>query len=110
MRIRFFPLLAFAAMAATAPTIKYKPGDRSRPQPAMVTPGIPSTPEHAGTAPSDATVLFDGKDLSAWQQENGKPIAWKLGDGYFEVAPKTGNIVTKQAFGDCQLHVEWATP
>ena len=76
----------------------------------MVTPGNPSTQEHAGTAPSDATVLFDGKDLSAWQQKNGKPIAWKLGDGYFEVAPRTGDIVTKQAFGDCQLHVEWATP
>ena len=76
----------------------------------MVTAGQPSTQDHAGTAPSDAVQLFNGKDLSAWQQANGKPIAWKLGDGYFEVAPGTGDIVTKQSFGDSQIHVEWATP
>jgi len=110
MRIRFLLPIAFAAFAATVPVIKFKPGDKSRPQPAMVTPGECSTPQHAGTAPSDAIQLFNGTDLSAWQQHNGKPIAWKMGKGYFEVAPGTGDIVTKQAFGDCQLHVEWATP
>jgi len=110
MRIRYLLPLAITAFAATVPAIKWKTGDRNRPLPAMVTPGLPSTPEHAGTAPSDAIVLFNGKDLSAWQQANGKPIAWKMGNGYFEVAPGTGDIVTKQSFGDCQLHVEWATP
>lgn len=110
MRIRYFLPLTLAAFAATVPVIKWKTGDRSRPLPAMVTPGEPSTQEHAGTAPSDAVQLFNGRDLSAWQQRDGKPIAWKLGDGYFEVAPGTGDIVTKQPFGDCQLHVEWATP
>ena len=110
MRIRYVFPLALAAFAATVPVIKWKTGDRSRPLPAMVTPGEPSTQEHAGTAPSDAVHLFNGKDLSAWQQRNGKPVAWKLRDGYFEVAPGSGDMVTKQPFGDCQLHVEWATP
>jgi hypothetical protein len=76
----------------------------------MVTPGTPSTPEHAGTPPSDAVTLFNGKDLSGWTQRGGKPVAWKVGDGYFEVAPHSGDIVTKQSFGDSQLHVEWASP
>jgi len=110
MRVRPLLPLAVAVFAATVPEIKWKPGDHNRPLPAMVTPGAPSTQEHAGTAPSDAVVLFDGKDLSAWQQRGGKPPAWKLGDGYFEVAPMSGDLVTKQAFGDCQVHVEWATP
>ncbi len=76
----------------------------------MVTPGEPGTQERAGAAPSDAVQLFNGKDLSAWQQSHGKPAAWKVRDGYFEVAPGTGDMVTRQVFGDCQLHVEWATP
>jgi len=110
MRIRYFLPIALTAFAASVPVIKWKTGDRSRPLPPMVTPGEPSTQEHAGTAPSDAVQLFNGKDLSAWQQHNGKPAAWKLHEGYFEVAPGTGDLVTRQAFGDCQLHVEWATP
>jgi Domain of Unknown Function (DUF1080) len=110
MRIHWILPLALAAMAATIPEIKWKTGDRSRPLPTAVTPGTCSTDEHAGTAPSDAVQLFNGKDLSAWRQESGKPLAWKVGDGYFEVAPKSGDLVTKQPFGDCQLHVEWATP
>ncbi|HUO31364.1 MAG TPA: DUF1080 domain-containing protein [Bryobacteraceae bacterium] len=110
MRIRYFLPIALTAFAATVPVIKWKTGDRSRPLPAMVTPGEPSTEQHAGTAPSDAVQLFNGKDLSGWQQRNGKPAAWTVGDGYFEVKLGTGDLVTKQAFGDCQLHVEWATP
>jgi len=98
------------ALAASVPVIKWKTGDRNRPLPAMVKPGDPSTQEHAGTAPSDAMQLFSGKDLSAWRQANGKPVAWKVRDGYFEVAPGSGDIVTQQGFGSCQLHVEWATP
>src|ERR1039457_447801 len=100
MRIRYFLPIALTAFAASVPVIKWKTGDRSRPLPVMVTPGEPSTEEHAGTAPSDAVQLFNGRDLSGWQQR----------DGYFEVAPGSGDIVTKQPFGDCQLHVEWATP
>jgi Domain of Unknown Function (DUF1080) len=99
-----------AILAVTVPVIKWKTGDRSRPLPPQVTPGAPSTPDRVGTAPSDAVVLFDRKDLSAWQQGGGQPAKWRVSDGYFQVMPKTGDLVTKQAFGDCQLHVEWATP
>jgi len=110
MRIRFLLPLAATAFAASVPVIKWKTGDRSRPLPVLVTPGAPSAQDRAGTAPSDAISLFDGKDLSAWQHGGGKPAAWKVRDGYFEVAPGRGDLVTKQSFGDCQLHVEWATP
>jgi hypothetical protein len=62
-----------------------------------------------GPPPSDAIVLFDGKDLSQWKSEKGGDAQWKVMDGYMQVN-NTGNIATKQEFGDCQLHVEWATP
>jgi hypothetical protein len=84
--------------------------DRNRPQPPVVTPGTASTPEKAGLPPSDAVTLFNGKDLSNWESIKGGPAAWTVGKGYFQTAAKTGDIQTKQAFGDCQLHVEWATP
>jgi len=110
MRIQYLLPIAATVLAASLPVISYRPGDRHRPQPAMVVPGTPSTQARAGTAPSDAVQLFNGHDLSAWQQRNGKPAIWKVRDGYFEVAPGTGDMVTRRSFGDCQLHVEWATP
>jgi len=58
-------------------------------------------------------VLFDGKDLSQWASyESGLagPVTWKVENGYMEVAPHGGNIYTKQKFGDCQIHIEWASP
>ena len=84
--------------------------DRNRPHPAIITPGTASTQEEAGQPPSDATVLFGGKDLSAWVSAKGGPAPWKVGDGFFEAVAKSGAIETKQGFGDCQLHVEWAAP
>jgi hypothetical protein len=84
--------------------------DRSRPQPPVITPGTASTQEKAGLAPADAVVLFNGKDLSNWESIKGGPAAWTVGNGFFQTAASTGDIQTKQAFGDCQLHVEWATP
>ena len=97
------------------PGQKWKVHDISRPQPPLVTPGkmVASTP-----APSDAVVLFDGKDLSAWQQrvkrgpDRGKLITptWKIEDGYTEVASGSGNLVSKEKFGDIQMHIEWAAP
>jgi hypothetical protein len=62
-----------------------------------------------GPAPADAIVLFDGTDLSQWQSEGGGKAAWDVKDGVATVNG-TGDIVTKQPFGDCQLHIEWATP
>lgn len=74
------------------------------PVPPVVTPGT-------GTAaPSDAIVLFDGKDLSQWQHNDGSPVKWTVADGAVTVIKKTGEIMTKQGFGDCQLHIEWRTP
>ncbi|HXH06518.1 MAG TPA: DUF1080 domain-containing protein [Vicinamibacterales bacterium] len=84
--------------------------DPDRPPPPVVTPGTPSTDERPGRAPSDATVLFDGTDLSGWAGADGGPARWKIGDGFMEVVAGSGDIVTRQAFGDCQLHVEWAAP
>ncbi len=89
---------------------QWKIHDRNRPQPPIVTPGDASTEDRPGRPPSDVIALFDGKDLSEWQAVDGGPAKWKVGNGYFEVVPRTGNIHTKRALGDCQLHVEWATP
>jgi len=62
-----------------------------------------------GPPPSDAIVLFDGTDLSQWEGENGRPARWKI-EGGAMVVNGTGSIRTKRSFGDCQLHIEWATP
>jgi hypothetical protein len=73
-------------------------------EPALVTPGKDGAP------PSDAIVLFDGNDLSKWQGvDKGGPAKWKIENGYVEVNA-TGSIRTKDEFGPCQLHVEWAAP
>ena len=81
--------------------------DRNRPKPPVVTPAPVKT---AALPPSDAIVLFDGKDLSKWESVKGGPAKWKVENGYFEVVAKTGDIKTKEGYGDCQLHVEWMTP
>ena len=94
------------------PGSKWRVHDKNRSVPAVVTPGEFSTQEKVGTAPSDAIVLFDGKDLSKWSGvEKGKEreARWKVENGYAEVN-KTGEIKTKEAFGSCQLHIEWASP
>lgn len=77
----------------------------SRPQPPVVTPA----PGAFAAPPSDAIVLFDGRDLAAWRSDSGV-ARWTVRDGYFEVKPGTGSLSTARAFGDCQLHVEWAAP
>ncbi len=59
--------------------------------------------------PSDAIVLFDGKDLSKWESAKGGEAKWEIKDGAMTVNG-TGSIRTKEGFGDCQLHIEWATP
>lgn len=91
-----------AAGAADSP----RPEDTEiwEPVPLIVTPGEGAQP------PSDAIVLFDGDDLSAWQHEDGGDARWTVADGAFTVAAGTGDIVTRQGFGDVQLHIEWRTP
>ncbi len=68
------------------------------PEPAVIEPGP------IGGPPSDAIVLFNGTDMSQWQ--NGD--AWLVQDGY--CSPRKGDVHTKASFSDCQLHIEWATP
>jgi hypothetical protein len=82
-----------------------------QPQPPVVTPGTESTQEKAGTAPSDAIVLFDGTDLSQWTSTTpGEDTKWIVKDGAMLPTEGSGQIRSKQEFGSCQLHVEWATP
>ena len=76
------------------------------PQPKVVTPGDFAT----NTAPSDAIVLFDGKDLSAWESSDGGEARWDVHDGVFTVKAGTGGIQTKDVFGSFQLHIEWSSP
>jgi len=90
--------------------------DPDRPQPEVVTPG--ATFSQGAPPPSDAELLFDGKDLSKWQGVQGKDLtgkaqdaSWKVQDGYVEVTPPKGNdIRTRGKWSDFQLHVEWAAP
>jgi len=99
-----------AQLCTAQVSTQWKIHDPNRPLPPVIDPGTSSTPDAPGRAPSDATVLFDGKDLSKWTGEKGKPAKWKVENGYMEVVPDTGYIFTRAAFGDCQLHVEFAEP
>ncbi len=96
-------LVLFAAAGAQA----QEPGPFPAPkaEPAIVTPGRTSA-----DPPSDAIVLFDGKNLSHWRGKDVGAAPWIVRDGYVEVAPGTGDITTVDKFGDVQLHIEWATP
>ncbi|MFQ8806037.1 MAG: DUF1080 domain-containing protein [Alistipes indistinctus] len=109
---RLFPpvtLLAFclctgataqtAAKTSATPSPKHSSGrGHSRPGDVLI------------PAPSDAQVLFDGKDLAQWCRKDGSPAAWTVENGDMVVKAKSGNIQTKRNFGDCQLHIEWCTP
>jgi hypothetical protein len=96
------------------PGLPWHVHDPARPHPKAVTPGA-----QPGQPPSDAVVLFDGKDLSKWTAArlgsaayklSSEPAPWKVGKGYFEVVPRGGDIASKERFGDVQLHIEWMEP
>lgn len=74
------------------------------PVPEVVSPGAHNSP------PSDAIILFDGKDLNEWMKSDGSRAEWAVADGHMTVVPKTGAIRTRQKFGDIQLHIEWRAP
>ncbi len=82
------------------------------PVPRVVTPGSSTINSAPATAPSDAMVLFDGKDLSKWKSSKpgGGNAAWTVADGAFSVKPGTGDIETKEHFDNYQLHIEFRTP
>lgn len=92
--------------AATSTSEPQRPEDTEvwDPEPEVVTPG------EAGAPPSDATVLFDGSDLSAWVHEDGSDARWSVDGGALTVVAGTGDIRTRDGFGDIQLHIEWRTP
>jgi hypothetical protein len=87
---------------------KWHVHDPERPQPAIVAPGTFSAQERPGKPPADAIVLFDGKDLSQWQDKSGNPAPWRLENGAMIAA--RSDIVSKRQFGDIQLHVEFCEP
>ena len=75
------------------------------PVPKIISPG-----KTVSDPPSDAIILFNGFDGSEWVHKDGKTSTWKVADGCLTVNPFSGDIQTKQSFGDCQLHIEWRTP
>lgn len=83
--------------------------DIKRPRPKAVAPGVVDS-----APPADAVVLFNGENLDQWYhigpEEELYEAAWKVQDGYFEVEPRTGTLVSLDSFGSCQLHIEWMVP
>ena len=83
--------------------------DLKRPRPKAVTPGVIDT-----MPPADAVVLFDGTNLNEWyhigSEDEAYEAQWKIRDGYFEVEPRTGSMLTLNSFASCQLHIEWMIP
>lgn len=96
-------LFVSAVSIATAQTNKVTAPKKEDPQPTVIDPGAP------GKAPSDAIVLFDGKDLSMFRGERKPEPGWKIDNGVMESTPP-GGIFSKEEFADCQVHVEFAAP
>ncbi len=95
----------------TRPDMEWGVHDIDRPQPPVIRPGTSSTQEEPGSIPSDAMILYrDAEDISKWESTGGGPVKWRATDDYMEVMKGAGSIRTKQGFGSCQLHVEWAAP
>ncbi|MGH9584595.1 MAG: 3-keto-disaccharide hydrolase [Bryobacteraceae bacterium] len=115
MRIQSSRSLALAALIAAAATVSAQQTAKMKPEatevwqpvPKVVTPGAT-----CGAPPSDAIVLFDGKNLNQWvSARDGKsPANWTVADGVLTVNKKAGNIETKRKFEDYQLHIEWKVP
>ena len=100
--IRLLALSAVLASPLAAQIARqWEVHDTLRPRPPIVS---------ARGVPSDAMVLFDGRDLSEWRSGQGGPARWRVRDGYVEVVPGSGDIETARRFGDVQVHIEWATP
>lgn len=92
---------------SAAAQVAWKIHDMSRPRPAVITPqqlSLPTPP------PEGAVILFDGKDLSHWMGKDNSSPKWKVENGYMEIVPGTGQIESREKFGDVYLHVEWASP
>jgi len=118
VRLSLIVLIALGALAMTDPATAQSQNERDpvywdvhdpdRPTPPVVDPG--PAPSKPAPVPEDAVVLFDGTDLSAWEQPDGSSAGWSVQDGAMVVEPESGSIQTKEGFGSVQLHVEWMTP
>jgi len=109
------PVLVVFALVAVSLAAQTPPAADNLPDPKLSevwTPVPPVISAPAGGIPSDAIVLFDGRNLDAWESAKapGQPAPWKLEDGIMICSPKTGYIRTKASFGDIQLHLEFRTP
>src|SRR5688572_6482751 len=105
--VRLAPLFAFvASLGFAADSQPELPPPEATAVWQPVPPVVTAAPD---VAPSDAIILFDGKNLDAWESVKtpGKPAPWKLEDGAMVVARNTGYVRTKTAFGDIQLHLEF---
>ena len=92
--------MAFAQQAKPEDTETWEP------IPKVVTPGAAFR-----DAPSDAIILFDGKNLDEWvQNADGSPAKWDVADGILTVNKNYGNMETKRKFNSYQLHLEWRVP
>jgi len=99
-------LLTGSFFIANAQKAKPEETEVWEPIPKVVTPG-----NTVADAPSDAIILFDGKNLDQWVQNNDKsPAKWDVHDGIVTVNKNYGNIETKRTFTNYQLHVEWREP
>jgi len=116
MRIAYRKCLAVAGLTVMAASLSAQQAAQPKPEetevwtpePKVVTPGATST-----APPSDAIVLFDGKNLDEWvSAQDHTPAKWQVADGILTVvkAPGVGNIETKRSFKNYQLHIEWKEP
>jgi Domain of Unknown Function (DUF1080) len=106
-KIALLPVLVMSVCSAQAQTGDPKLTEVYSPVPPVVTPG-----KSCGDAPSDAVILFDGKNLDLWRSANDttKAANWAVADGILTVSKTAGNIQTRQSFTDYQLHIEWRIP
>lgn len=104
-----FVIGSLGAQVPVPPPMKPEMTEFWEPAVGVVTPGK-NTPNAFISAPSDAFVLFDGKDLSKWKDKDGNAAKWEVKNGAFTVKKGTGDITTKQEFNDFQLHIEWLIP
>jgi hypothetical protein len=97
------------AQVPTPPPMKPEMTEFWEPEVTVVKPGQAAA-NAAMTPPSDAIILFDGKDLSQWQDKDGGPAKWDVKNNVFTVKKGTGDISTVKTFNDFQLHIEWLIP
>jgi hypothetical protein len=97
---------AAPAQATTPAAPKPEETEVWEPVPKVVTPGAA-----CGAPPSDAIVLFDGRNLDEWVANKDKsPAKWLVADGIMTVNKAEGNIETRRSFKNYQLHIEWRIP